>query len=113
MNQTTADRIAIEKRHREFTHAALNADQDLYAAAVGHLIGTGWRWMPDSHSPKAGYGWWILPGDERYGRPMGDSRDFRQGGYKTVQLYTDCSIENIQTSAAEYRADRMAKMRQS
>lgn len=113
INELIIDRIAIERRHREFTYAELGADQDLYAAAVGHLISAGWSWMPDSYSPKAGHGWWILPGDERYGRPMGDSKDFRRGGYKTVQLYTECSIEDIQASAAEYRADRMAKMGQS
>lgn len=113
MNTITIDRIAIERRHREFTYAGLGEDQDLYAAAVGYLISAGWRWMPDSYSPKAGHGWWVLPGDERYGRPMGDSKDFRRGGYKAVQLYTECGIEAIQASAAEYRADRMAKMRGS
>lgn len=102
-----SDRLAVEKRHREFTQATYGADKSLYAAAANVLRTSGWKFVGDSK--KAFYGWWVRPGTE-FDHPMGDSKEFHDGAFKTVQLYTTVEINKVQEIANEFRMDERKRI---
>ena len=99
---TTLTQIERERRHSQYSQALLSQNGHYLEAAASELLnGMGWKWQPRQNSWSEG--WWILPGDEQYGRPLGDAKPLAIRAYTTVQLYTEIDLSQMEAKANELR----------
>ena len=108
MIPTMTDRVAIERRHAEFNR--MQNYEYIDCAAVDAIAKRGWKFVSDPTSDwLTAKGWWVNDEHPVCWRPVGDPRRLVWLAYKTAQLYTDISIDELKERADTIRREEWVR----